>query len=529
MNASATIGFFVGGVRGFSVVSLAEIRQVRNRAGLAANTDTFRHDVNASGTVSASDIVTVKRRSDIVYPVTYTVGGAVAGLSGTVVLQNNGADSLILSTSGAFTFPNALVAGAGYTVTVLTQPSGQNCSVGNGSGTIVNANVGNVSVTCTAATYSLSGTVSGSVSQNVIIALGGARGGATTTDVNGNFTFSGLNAGNYTVTPTLSGLTFTPASRAIAITNANSTANGFVSTPSTINPAAPVIGIFPNSSFVGMAPAQRDPFDGTKVLQRYTLLLPDNCPQQFTIANLGPPASTLNYQVINEDFVNGFVYVNGSNGITGGGSIPVTFSMDPQFTTGPFGGPSLSLGSTQILSIITPQASNATKSIVSVDIRSPADLARGTWGGTWSGVGFGASPPGNPQLTTPVNGNWSLQVDSVDLATGVIGGSLTWSGTDAVWSNDGLTPSPLAVNRVITFTPANTLVRATGFGCGLITIEFNRNFTNPPSDYGPNGFLTLDIPRRSIDMSSLFHSNPLWPGGQTGLSSGNLTGNKISQ
>ncbi|HXS30100.1 MAG TPA: hypothetical protein VN755_04615, partial [Steroidobacteraceae bacterium] len=37
-------------------------------------------------------------------PVTYTVGGNVTGLSGTVVLQNNGGGNLSVSTSGAFTF-----------------------------------------------------------------------------------------------------------------------------------------------------------------------------------------------------------------------------------------------------------------------------------------------------------------------------------------------------------------------------------------------------------------------------------------
>jgi hypothetical protein len=78
----------------------------------------------------------------------YTVGGSVSGLSGTVVLQDNGGDNLTVSANGTFTFATALGGGAAYNVTVKTNPSGQVCTVSNGSGTIASANVTNVTVTC---------------------------------------------------------------------------------------------------------------------------------------------------------------------------------------------------------------------------------------------------------------------------------------------------------------------------------------------------------------------------------------------
>jgi hypothetical protein len=78
----------------------------------------------------------------------FSVGGTVSGLSGTVVLQDNGGDNLSVSANGAFTFATKLAAGATYNVTVLTNPSGQTCTVANGSGTMGNANVTNVAATC---------------------------------------------------------------------------------------------------------------------------------------------------------------------------------------------------------------------------------------------------------------------------------------------------------------------------------------------------------------------------------------------
>ena len=79
---------------------------------------------------------------------TYSVGGSVSGLSGTVVLQDNGGDDLTVTANGPFTFATKLAGGAAYNVTVKTNPSGQSCSVANGSGTIAAADVTNVAVSC---------------------------------------------------------------------------------------------------------------------------------------------------------------------------------------------------------------------------------------------------------------------------------------------------------------------------------------------------------------------------------------------
>lgn len=85
------------------------------------------------------------------------VGGTVNGLANgqTLVLQNNSADNLSIvgTTAGSisFDFATSIASGSTYNATVLTQPTGQTCTVANGSGTIdVNGTgISNIVVTCT--------------------------------------------------------------------------------------------------------------------------------------------------------------------------------------------------------------------------------------------------------------------------------------------------------------------------------------------------------------------------------------------
>lgn len=119
---------------------------------------------------------------------TYTVGGTVTGVSGTVVLHDNGGDALTISSNGSFTFATALANGAAYAVTVATQPTGQTCTVSAGSGTVSGSNVSSVAVACAAsATYSIGGSVSG-LTGTLKLADNGAD--TLTITANGTFTFA---------------------------------------------------------------------------------------------------------------------------------------------------------------------------------------------------------------------------------------------------------------------------------------------------------------------------------------------------
>jgi hypothetical protein len=70
-------------------------------------------------------------------------------------------------------------------------------------------------------TWSISGTVSGPVSQGVTVTLAGASSAAATTDATGSYSFPGLENGSYSVTPLFTGCSFTPASRSVTINGAN--------------------------------------------------------------------------------------------------------------------------------------------------------------------------------------------------------------------------------------------------------------------------------------------------------------------
>ena len=153
---------------------------------------------NGTGTIGSANITNVA--VTCTSAATYTVGGSVSGLSGTVVLQDNGGDNLTLTANGTFTFATALAGGAAYAVTVKTNPASQTCTVSNGTGTIGSANITNVAVTCTsAATYTVGGSVSG-LSGTVVLQDNG--GDNLTLTANGTFTFATALAGGaaYAVT-----------------------------------------------------------------------------------------------------------------------------------------------------------------------------------------------------------------------------------------------------------------------------------------------------------------------------------------
>jgi hypothetical protein len=92
---------------------------------------------------------------------TFSVGGVVTGLSGTLVLELNEEQSLSLTENGSFVFESDLSVGESYEVIVATQPLDQECTLVGGMGQIESQAVTSIDVTCsdleTDATLSVAG------------------------------------------------------------------------------------------------------------------------------------------------------------------------------------------------------------------------------------------------------------------------------------------------------------------------------------------------------------------------------------
>ena len=178
---------------------------------------------------------------DVVFQNTFGVSGTISGGGGpgAVVTASVGATKVASATanaSGAYS-----IAGLGdgtYTVTPANagytfSPASQSVTVSNGTAT---ANF--------ASLYSISGTISGTGGNGATVTLSGAASATVTADATGHYIFANLVNGAYTVTPTHTGFTFSPANQAVTINNANGTANfsTLFSLSGTISPAAAGVG-----------------------------------------------------------------------------------------------------------------------------------------------------------------------------------------------------------------------------------------------------------------------------------------------
>jgi 6-phosphogluconolactonase (cycloisomerase 2 family) len=157
----------------------------------------------ASGlTVSVSLPTGAGSPSTVTSSVSYAIGGNVSGLSGgSLTLTLNGANPLVVTGNGAFTFPATV--STTYAVVVSSQPVGQTCTVSNGSGAGVTANVVNIGVACSVNSYTISGNVSGLGGGKQVV-LSNNNADPIALAGNGTFSFSTPVAynGSYSVTVT---------------------------------------------------------------------------------------------------------------------------------------------------------------------------------------------------------------------------------------------------------------------------------------------------------------------------------------
>jgi hypothetical protein len=112
-----------------------------------------------------------------------------------------------------------------YGVYPLTYGTGNSGTPVTDNSTLSYALEPNINITQAASTYTISGTVSGAVQSGVTVACTGQTSTATAGD--GTYSFAGLSAGSYTITPSKTGYTFSPTTRTPTISSENITGQDF--------------------------------------------------------------------------------------------------------------------------------------------------------------------------------------------------------------------------------------------------------------------------------------------------------------
>ena len=106
----------------------------------------------------------------------FTIGGNISNLSTSgLVLQNNAGDDLsVASGAASFQFQAPIPFGDNYNVTVAQQPTGQTCTVSNGSGSNIIGNINNISISCSVNTFTIGGDVAGLSASGLVLQNNGA-------------------------------------------------------------------------------------------------------------------------------------------------------------------------------------------------------------------------------------------------------------------------------------------------------------------------------------------------------------------
>lgn len=152
---------------------------------------------------------------------TYSIGGSVSNLIGSLVLQNNGGDSLTITADSGFVFPAQITNGTAYNITLSQQPSDQICSISNGSGSVNASDITNITVICTTA-YNIGGIVSG---LNGTLVIQNNASDALTIVAGGSFTFASKvpEGSSYVVS-----ISEQPAGQSCNLSNSSGTANSSI-------------------------------------------------------------------------------------------------------------------------------------------------------------------------------------------------------------------------------------------------------------------------------------------------------------
>jgi len=258
-------------------------------SGLSNNTYTLTPSLSGYTFLPASEQVVINGSSQTagtfaatVIPNTFSITGSVTlngtGLSGVAI--NYGSNNTVTTASdGSFAIGG--LSNSTYTLTPSLSgytflPTSENVTINGSSQT-----AGTFSATAIPNTYSIIGSVT--LNRNglsgVTINYGGNN--MVTTASDGSFTIGGLGNNTYTLTPSLSGYTFLPASENITINESSQTAGTFVATA------------VPNNSITGSVTLNGTGLSGVTVNYGGNNTVTTNSSGAYTISGLANGSYTL--------------------------------------------------------------------------------------------------------------------------------------------------------------------------------------------------------------------------------------------
>jgi hypothetical protein len=383
-------------------------------------------------TVNGANLTAVDFTSVQLFNITGTISGP-GGAGATVNLTGAASATTTADGSGNYSFTGLL--NGSYTVTpsksgFVFTPGGQAVTL-NGANATANFS--------SAQLFSLSGTISGPGGPGATVSLTGASTATTTADGSGNYSFTGLLNGSYTVTPSKSGYVFTPASQSVTISGANLSAVNFSSSVTVasvvISPASVIGGSNSSGTVTLSAPA---PVGGTVVTLSSSNTAAAQVPATVTVA---ANATTATFTVTTSPVAtNTSSTISATFGTTQTATLTVTAATLSSVTLNPTSviGGSSSAGTVTLNgpapsggAVVSLSSSNAAAAQVPISVTVPANATTATFIVTTSPVPtttsltisgtYGSTQSASFTVTRPVLSSLSLNPTSVPAGASSVG------------------------------------------------------------------------------------------------------------
>jgi hypothetical protein len=217
--ASATTTANASGIYTFTGLANGTYAVAPSRAGYTFSPTSQNATVNGANVTGINFTATAQTAPT--FSISGTITPTAGGSGAKVVLSGAATASTTANASGIYTFTG--LANGNYAVT--PSRTGYTFSPTSQSAPVNGANVTGINFTATAQTaptFSISGTITPTAGgSGATVLLNGPAAATTTTNAAGNYTFTGLVNGAYTITPSDAGYTFAPAVQDVTLNSAN--------------------------------------------------------------------------------------------------------------------------------------------------------------------------------------------------------------------------------------------------------------------------------------------------------------------